>query len=199
MDSVLKFALLTIIFDSARAQLIPFSVFSTNNNNQSSPLQIEVLLLRFDNPNGIVYSGKKCDFFAWGCDISAFGYIDVTRPYDEWPGERDMRGSDHFWYKSEESSPRFNRMFTLTLCDPKAFSAGNLRVHMMDIDGGLRGADDFINNFNCIFSKPGVISSNEQSAPWSREMTCDAMYLQPMMSMYFKYRMFYQPNSWACK
>ncbi|XP_055328643.1 uncharacterized protein LOC129581537 [Paramacrobiotus metropolitanus] len=171
---------------------------SASTDSRNLPLEIEVLLLRFDNPHGIVYSGKKCDFFWWGCDIKALGYIDVEKPYDDWPGSRELLPSDYFWYRGEESSPKFNHIFRKTICDTNSFKAGNLRVNLMDVDGGLRGADDFINNFNCIFTKVPNIADSAISAGWSKEIPCDAMYSNPLMGMVFKYRMYRKSSRDGC-
>ncbi|OQV18556.1 hypothetical protein BV898_07382 [Hypsibius exemplaris] len=203
----LTFLTFLLTIGALNAQLIPGNInggFSgilsqAASPNTSLPLQVDVHLIYLNNPQGIIWSGKKCDFFAWGCDIKGWGYIDLEKPYADWPGQRDMAEKDYFWYQGENSSPWFNKMFTVTICNPKTFTAGNLRVHLMDIDGGLRGADDFINNFNCIFTKPSSVSATTpETAKWSDEMSCDAQYAQPQMGMYFKYRVSRQSSFTGC-
>ena len=79
LDVFLWWLLQVAVGTLSTAQLIPNKDNSNNGFTTPTtlPLQVDVNLLYFSNPQGIVYSGKKCDFFPWGCDIKAWGYTDL--------------------------------------------------------------------------------------------------------------------------
>lgn len=44
------------------------------------------------------------------------------KPYEDFPGQREIQNDDFVYFRYQESSPRFNRLFRKTICNPASFT-----------------------------------------------------------------------------
>ncbi|OQV18557.1 hypothetical protein BV898_07383 [Hypsibius exemplaris] len=173
------------------ANLVLQTVGKEAGNRHKGPsekIQVEIELIRLENPYGISVDGP-CDPMLAGCDTRIFAYIDWENPFATWPGSRPFSAEDLI-FEVEEPVPTsmdIRRIMTNHVC-AAPYRGFALRVQVMDEDKLFRAPDDLINNFNCISKqKP---TEWMELARWSNDTYCDAVKNQPGVSLMFRSRVF---------
>jgi len=147
--------------------------------------RVEYRLTRYQNPEGIVSNGRKCDRGAGKkCDPIITGSIDSDTPSAAWPGSKPIKTWAKIFRQDEVDSAAVNKIVSKDICNGQ-YSRANLRVKVDDVDGTHTTP---IEQFECLAGRD--ISPRESSAQWSPEKTCTAKFNPDKVKLNYSWRAF---------
>ncbi|XP_055357064.1 uncharacterized protein LOC129602120 [Paramacrobiotus metropolitanus] len=160
------------------------------SDDAATKLRIEVKLVQFSNPDGILYNRKRCDFMT-PCDPTIFAYVDLENP--------DARRLDF-----EQDSHNFQKIRSVwdtNIVDldetvrrdisvpANGTQTATVRVKVQDYDH--TNHFDPIDNFECKIS----FSASSVSDQWSDVVTCQGINQPDKISIKFRWRIALTPKT----
>lgn len=154
-------------------------------------MRIEVELVRFENPQSLMFDGRFCDT-ASKCDPKFSADLDTVTPQASWPGSKPMSTWQPVFETTNQDVFNINRQVVRDVC--AGVSLANLRVQVNDIDDVTQ--PDLIDEFECVFDI-GRVAPDAFSAMWSTVTECRSRYHSrpPVVRLFYRHREYALPRS----
>ncbi|OQV20833.1 hypothetical protein BV898_05177 [Hypsibius exemplaris] len=198
----------------SRAQNRDFSITSSGRRTPSSSWQnsrlttrsnakrslypdyfrVEVEIVRLENPQGLLVTGKHCDFFN-DCDPRVIAYLDISKPRSPWPGNHPASRWPIVFEGTNANSPKIGKIINQDICGG-SLSAVNARVRVTEADD-LSGHDD-IGDFECLFDVDPRDIQQPDLARWGSEKSCEAVNIRGTSKLFARMRTFEIPST-SCR
>jgi len=151
-------------------------------------MRVEFQLTKLENPESIIYNGKKCDVGS-KCDPRLSGYVDTEKPLNAWPGSKPLKQFTKIFESDNVDSTPVNKIVSRDVCAGSAYNKANLRVDLQDKD--VTGSDQ-IEQFECLSGQD--VRIREGASTWSAEKPCSAKYNPNKVKLLYKWRAFKVPD-----
>ncbi|OQV16853.1 hypothetical protein BV898_09025 [Hypsibius exemplaris] len=151
-------------------------------------MRVEFQLTKLENPEGILYNGKKCDIGS-KCDPRLSGYVDTDKPLNAWPGSKPVSQFTKIFESDDQDSASVNKIVSRDVCVGSSFNKGNLRVDLVDKDVTTT---EQIEQFECMSGRD--VRIREAAAVWSTEKPCESKFNPNKVKLMYKWRAFNVPD-----
>ncbi|OQV22826.1 hypothetical protein BV898_03260 [Hypsibius exemplaris] len=153
--------------------------------------RLEVLFTHFDNTDGKIFNGKRCDAMT-ACDPIIYAYIDLEEPAAPYPGKaKRLRDFQQLVSETGKNVIIMNAKMVKDMCIPVLLhqqKAVAVRAEVRDRD--YFTPDDLIDEFDCRFNfipKPGSLLESA-TGTWSSVQSCQAINRPNKISLSFRWR-----------
>ncbi|XP_055348605.1 uncharacterized protein LOC129595581 [Paramacrobiotus metropolitanus] len=147
-------------------------------------IRVEVQLVRFENPQSLMYNNKFCDT-ASKCDPLFTADLDTRTPLATWPGPKPFSSFEKVFEISNTDVFDIGRSIIRDVCANT--NLANLRVQVQDIDDVTN--PDLIDEYECIFDIRSV-APDFSRAIWTSVAECKSLHhpTPPLVRLFYRHR-----------